>query len=198
MKNLFIIGDSISIAYEPFLKDMLNGIYNFSRKRGLEKALTNLDKPIGSNSGDSRRVLELVTNEKLEVKPDLLMLNCGLHDIKTERGTTQKQVPLDEYISNIRKIVAATKEFATETIWVTTTPVDHELHLLHKSFDRYNEDVIAYNAAATAIVKENNIKIIDLYTFTANVDKQPFTDGVHFTPEVSRLQAAFISGALLK
>jgi len=90
--------------------------------------------------------------------------------------------------------VTEAKKFAREVVWVSTTPVDNKMHYERKSMDRYNEDVEAYNSVAESIMKENNIKIIDLYTFTMSLEKEPHYDGVHFKPENAHLQAAFIAG----
>lgn len=56
-RNLFVIGDSVSIHYGPYLKKMIEYKFNYDRKRGIEQALEDLDTPIGANAGDSKMVL---------------------------------------------------------------------------------------------------------------------------------------------
>jgi len=53
MRSLFIIGDSISIQYGPHLKKMVEGWLHYGRKRGEAEALNDLDRPAGTNGGDS-------------------------------------------------------------------------------------------------------------------------------------------------
>ncbi len=195
-KSVFVLGDSISIQYGPYLKKMIEGNFEYDRKRGEELALADLDRPVGANGGNSRMVLEFLLEQRNAVKPNILILNCGLHDIKIPKGADNREVDLNEYGNNLKNIVTAAKKFAKEVIWVSTTPVNHHMHHEKKGFDRYNEDVEAYNCVAESVMKENNIKIIDLYTFTLSLENEPHYDGVHFKPENARLQAAFIAGFL--
>ena len=82
-RDVFIIGDSISIHYGPYLKKYISNNYNYDRKRGLEVALKDLDNPVGANAGDSRMVLQYLKEEQeKETKYDVLLINCGDHDIR--------------------------------------------------------------------------------------------------------------------
>ncbi|KIE48240.1 hypothetical protein U732_4009 [Clostridium argentinense CDC 2741] len=63
MRSLFVIGDSISIHYGPYLREMIKDKFAYDRKRGLEHALIDLDKPVGANIGDSSMVLEYLQEE---------------------------------------------------------------------------------------------------------------------------------------
>ena len=54
--NLYVIGDSISIHYGPYLKKQLHGVVGYARKEGEEEARLNLDNPSGANGGDSSMV----------------------------------------------------------------------------------------------------------------------------------------------
>lgn len=127
-KSVFVLGDSIAIHYGPHLKKMIEGKFEYDRKRGEELPLSDLDRPVGANGGDSRMVLEFLGKQGNAVKPDILIFNCGLHDIKTPREADNKQVVLDEYKVNMKNIVTAAKKFAKEVIWVSTTPVNHHMH----------------------------------------------------------------------
>jgi hypothetical protein len=69
-KTVFVIGDSISIHYGPFLKKMVNEKYNYDRKGNMEDALKNLDKAIGANGGDSSMVLEYLNSHDEIVNRD--------------------------------------------------------------------------------------------------------------------------------
>ncbi|HEY5523994.1 MAG TPA: SGNH/GDSL hydrolase family protein, partial [Clostridium sp.] len=63
IKTVFVIGDSISLHYGPYLEKMIKDKYNYRRKIKIEDALIDLDKPVGANSGDSGMVLEYIRNE---------------------------------------------------------------------------------------------------------------------------------------
>ncbi len=81
--------------------------------------------------------------------PDLLLLNCGLHDIKTDPVTGTRQVPLAQYRENLHAILAIIHTRDIRLCWVRTTPVEDERHNTRVAeFHRFNRDVEEYNAAA--------------------------------------------------
>ena len=50
LKNLYVIADSISIHYEPYLRDFTSEYYNYDRKgNSLERTVNSFDK-IGGDS----------------------------------------------------------------------------------------------------------------------------------------------------
>src|SRR3954466_8909069 len=84
--RLFVLGDSISMHYGPYLEQVLRGKWDYERKRGRAE---NLDQGTGANGGDSNAVLAYL-NERLAaggIAADWLLLNCGLHDVKSDRQT---------------------------------------------------------------------------------------------------------------
>ena len=87
--RLFVIGDSISIFYGPYLKKYVEGKFDYDRKRDKGEAMKNLDNPVGANGGDSRMVLSYLKELSADpsFKADVLLLNCGLHDVKTDPKT---------------------------------------------------------------------------------------------------------------
>ena len=118
--------------------------------------------------------------------PDLIHLNCGLHDLKQEFGATTHQVPLDEYAANVRTILTRLqRETRAQVIWATTTLVNEAWHHANKEFDRFETDVRAYNSRATQIARELNIPINDLNAVVTQFgrDKILLPDGVHFSDE---------------
>ncbi len=197
-RKLYLIGDSISIGYGPFLKKICRPWLDNSQKSGREEALNNLDIPQGANGGDSNMVLEFVNLlQKQGFQTDIIMINCGLHDLRTDK-TGKKQVTLEQYENNLQKIAQITKKLALETLWVRTTPVNSEIHHRKKPWDRFEDDVIAYNRVADSIMTREKIKIADLYAFTSsfNLDEKTIYDGVHFSPEIQKAQAKFLAKTL--
>ncbi len=200
LPKLFVVGDSISVGYSPHLQKMTKGVFRFyDRKTGMEEALKNLDIPLGSNTGDSAMVLNYLHTmlTKSDWRPDILVLNCGLHDIKTTSGIIQ--IPLSAYRRNLAAIISLLADQGVYMIWVRTTPVVDKLHNTRmECFKRYARDVKKYNAAADIIMHSAEIKTIDLYTFTAKLGdgKMIYRDHVHYYPEIEALQAAYIAGFL--
>lgn len=198
MRKLFVLGDSISIHYGPYLKQMTEGWFVYDRKRGEEQALADLDQPVGANGGDSERVRGYLASERNKgVRYDLLLLNCGLHDIKTDPQTAERQVPAQKYRSNLEAIVETARQMAEAVVWVRTTDAVEAVHnTKSSSFHRFHKDVVAYNAIADEVMSQYGIPLLDLYMFTQGFGESAYCDHVHFTEEIRRLQAAFIAGYL--
>lgn len=198
--KVFVIGDSISMQYGPYLEKFLDGFMDYDRKRNDGTGPTDLDNPSGANGGDSRMVLEYLRLILADpgFQPDILLLNCGLHDIKTHPETKEKQVDLEEYRTNLLDIYKMVNEKGVKLIWVRSTPVDDEQHnSRQRSFYRYAADLDGYNRVADQVFSDNGVPIIDLYGFTQNLGEGLFIDHVHFDEDTRSRQAAYIAGYLL-
>lgn len=195
-RKVFVIGDSASMHYGPYFKKMIEDKFQYDRKRGKDQALMDLDKPIGANAGDSRMVLEYLEKElKKNTKYDILLVNCGLHDIRVDRFSNEIQIGLEEYKINLKKIMEISKGMSNKVIWIALTPVIDQVHNSRKEgFLRYSADVYNYDNNAKQIMREYSIPCIDLYNFTKNLGADIYSDHVHFKEEVRKLQAAFIAG----
>lgn len=197
LPEIFVIGDSISIQYGPFLEEYLNGIVKYERKQDDGTSEKNLDVPMGANGGDSRMVLAYL---KLKIKdpnfkPDYLLLNCGLHDIKRDPVTNKIEVDEIEYRKNLNSIFQIIKKRSIKILWMQTTPVCDSIHNKKGMvFYRYDKDVRTYNKIAEELCFKNQIPIIDLYQFTDRLDKDKYIDHVHYIEEVRKMQAAYIAG----
>ncbi|WP_157972068.1 SGNH/GDSL hydrolase family protein [Pleomorphovibrio marinus] len=201
LPKLFVIGDSISIQYGPYLEQYLDGFYRYDRKRDDGKDSQDLDQPQGANGGDSGMVLEYLQKKREDptFAPDILLLNCGLHDIKRDPESGEIQVSITQYEENLRSIYALAVEIGTKVVWVRTTPLDEERHNNRStSFHRFEKDLMQYNEVGDKVGKEFGAEIIDLHRFTENLGSETFVDHVHFDEGTRSLQAAFIAGFLIK
>ena len=198
IRSVFVIGDSISIHYGPYLKELIQGQFNYDRKRGVDEALENLDKPIGANAGDSNMVLKYLQEEMdKQVKYDILLLNCGLHDIRVDRGSMEIQIKSCLYERNLEEIINLAKKMAKVVIWVNTTPIIDKVHnSRNEGFLRFSKDLKIYNEIAEKIMVNQNIRTIDLYDFTSSLGEDIYWDHVHFKKQIRKLQAAYIAGHL--
>ncbi len=197
--SIFLIGDSISIQYGPYLQDYLAGSIAFYRKNDDGQAEKNLDVPVGANGGDSRMVLEYL---KIKIKepafnPDYLVLNCGLHDIKHDPKTGIIQVTEKEYRSNLLRIIELVKEKNIGLIWIRTTAVVDSIHnSKSKTIRRYATDLATYNRIADEVFSTKGVPMIDLYGFTKKLGLEQFIDHVHYNEKTRALQAAYLAGYL--
>jgi lysophospholipase L1-like esterase len=196
---VFVIGDSISGHYGEHLEKMIAPRFAYARKTGQERELEGGRFTADPNGGDSsavRAYLEAMCAGG-RFHPDILLINCGLHDIKTNPKTGAIQVPAALYRRNLQAIVRLARKAAWQVIWMRTTPVDDRQHNERDiGFHRFARDVTRYNAAADRIMTAAGIPMIDLHGFTASLKGNPYCDHVHFTEPVRQLQAAFIAGFL--
>src|SRR5512140_2409452 len=98
---------------------MLAGRFCYDRKSDAGEALLDLDRPQGANAGDSSMVLEYVQAlaSACTFHVDYLLLNCGLHDLRTDPRTGAKQVPLDAYRANLEQILPHGETIASHVLW---------------------------------------------------------------------------------
>ena len=172
---------------------------HYARKSGQEEGLTSPALPQDANGGDSFQVLSYLQARQQAggLRADILLLNCGLHDLRTAPDTGTKQVPLDQYRHNLRKIIQITRAMGSTLVWVRTTPCDENVHNKPgMSFHRFAADCKTYNAAADEIMQGAAVQSIDLHTFTLNLGSDLYCDHVHFHEPIREKQAAYIAGWL--
>jgi lysophospholipase L1-like esterase len=198
VRKLFLLGDSISMQYSPFLEKMIKGSYTIIRKQDDGEGMQNLDVPKGSNIGNSRMALSYIRYKLADgkFKPDLITLNCGLHDIKRDTATGVITIDSAEYRKNLNEIVSIVQKANIPMIWIRSTEVVDSIHRKNKAFKRLASDLETYNAIADEVFRKAKVKIVDLYTFTKTTGANRFVDHVHYNDETKALQAAYIAGFL--
>ncbi|MFO7899220.1 MAG: GDSL-type esterase/lipase family protein [Planctomycetota bacterium] len=184
MTGLLVIGDSISIGWTPPLRHELADRAEIVHNPG--------------NGGDSSNLSAHLDDWLAEARPDLVLLNCGLHDLKRERGAAGHQVPLDRYRENLARIFRTLRAAGCPVVWITTTPVIDERHRARKPFDRREADVAEYNAAALAVADEFYAGVIDLHAAAVEFGPEAAlgADGVHFTDDACQELGRFIAAEL--
>lgn len=179
--NILIIGDSISIGYTPFVKELLKFRANVLRPlqedgtpencSGTIKGVESIDRWIGNT------------------KWDVIHFNFGLHDIKhvdpaTGEGSNNpndpQQADLKQYKKNLEIIVERFKTTGARLIFATTTPYPGQTNNPLREPGMPEK----YNRVAIKIMNKNNVAINDLYTFMQpRLTELQIPDNVHFTPE---------------
>lgn len=187
LPKVLILGDSISIGYTPFVKEMMLGIAEVSRPE-LE------DGTPENCGGTTKAVMELdrwIGDEKWNV----IHFNFGLHDLKHidpdtgENSMNPKdpqQAPLKQYKKNLSQIVDRLIETEAHLIYATTTPypnpVDGPLRMPGQA-QKYNE-------AALKIVGKHDIQVNDLYSFVKpQMETLMLKRNVHFNEDGSKALA---------
>lgn len=186
MARVLLIGDSIRMAYAPGVR----------RRIGADAAILEIPE----NGGDSANVLSHLPGWLGDIgSSDVVWVNCGLHDIKRAYGSDERQVGLVQYTRNVRSILARLTEAVGDRVtWASTTPVVYERHHATKGFDRFDGDVVEYNAAAAGVAAELSLPVHDLYGVIADegVLECVGEDGVHMTERGNTVLAVSVTGRL--
>jgi lysophospholipase L1-like esterase len=170
VKTVILIGDSIRQGYQSVVQEELYQEAHVWAPR--------------ENGGTSRNVLAHLDEWVLARDPDIVHLNCGLHDLRTEFDATTAAVPLAEYRANVETILKQIREHTAATvIWATTTPVNEQWHHENKTFDRFEADVRVYNRQAREVAVPLGVHVNDLFEVVtrAGRDRYLVQDGVHFS-----------------
>ena len=187
--HILILGDSISIGYTPFVREMLASEAVVIRPMRNEKQAENC-------SGTTYGVEHVERWLKLgDGRWDVIHFNFGLHDLKRvdpETGAPSvnpehpRQASPEVYEKQLREIVQKLKASGAKLIFATTTPVPSGGVRPHRDV----EDPQRYNEIARKVMEEHGVAINDLFGFA-----EPRLGGiqrpvnVHFTDEGSRLLA---------
>lgn len=172
VKKVILIGDSIRLHYQPYVAQALASHIDVWGP--------------AENCETSSVIFHHLDRWVLAHTPDVIHLNCGLHDLRYNPGSTTPVVPIAQYAQNLDAILTIlTTQTPSQIIWATTTPINEVRHQTARHSRRYEADVLAYNAAARNVVANYNVVVNDLYTFvfTEGRDTLLREDGVHFTPQ---------------
>ena len=203
LPNILILGDSISIGYTPFVKELLAGKANVTRPtlengnpencEGTTKGIQNLERWL-TNSGAGNSVFQW----------DIIHFNFGLHDVKHVNPVTGEnsnnpsdplQAALKQYKKNLEIIVDKLKASGATLIFATTTPYPDKVGGPLRDPGMSAK----YNKAAVKIMNRNNIIVNDLYAFMLprmNEMQQP--ENVHFNPEGYNALAKKVADRILE
>jgi lysophospholipase L1-like esterase len=180
--RVVLVGDSICIGYGPLVAAQLAG-------------RANVVIPV-RNHGDSSSVLRRLDAWAIHPRPDLVHLNCGLHDLRRSRADGTYQVDLERYGANLREIA---RRVDALLVFATTTPVVDERHAgRNLEFDRFEADVRRYNQVMEQVMREAAVAVDDLHAVVTagGPERLLGDDGVHFTPAGNELLAETVAGAI--
>lgn len=192
MKQVVLIGDSIRMGYQETVKSELGGVAEVWAP--------------AENGAHTVNVLVNLNAWALKRTPDLVHINCGLHDLKTVYfGGRENVVPPDFYAANVERLLRILRDQTRATvIWATTTPI-HEgraraAHARAQDFDRYEADVQEYNRRAVAAAQRLGVPVNDLHAAVGKAGAESLLtrDGVHFTPEGRVLLGKAVAASIRK
>ena len=188
LPNVLLIGDSISMSYTVGVRERLAGIANVYRAP--------------DNCRSTRQTLREIETYLGDVRWDVIHFNWGVHDLthlSDESGKAapppegKLQVPLDQYRDNFGELLRRLRQTEAGLIWASTTPIGRKTEI---TGFRRNSDVIAYNLAASELLKEGNVTTNDLYALVKPQAEQWLSDGVHFTGQGQTVLAEDVAQAI--
>jgi lysophospholipase L1-like esterase len=171
MTKIVLLGDSIRMRYQPLVQ------------KGLAEAVV---WGPAQNCETSEKILAHLDDWVFAHRPDVVHLNCGLHDLRYNPGAERRMVSPIAYVRNLEAIMAQlTSRTDARIVWATITPVDQARHQAHKRSRRYESDVTLYNRLALETVSRYGAQVNDLFGTVVSYGKDRIIqkDGVHFTDE---------------
>jgi isoamyl acetate esterase len=172
MKHAILIGDSIRLHYQSVVIRLLAPHIQVWAP--------------AENCETSRTVLQQLDAWVLAHDPDLIHLNCGLHDLRYNPDRVEPLVSPDEYADNLDRIFATVRaKTHSRVIWATTTPINEQWHQAHRQSRRYEADVIRYNTLARQVAADHHVLMNDLYQVVIAHGRDALLreDGLHFTAQ---------------
>lgn len=192
LPKVVLVGDSIRLSYAPIVGEQLAG-----------KAIVISPKP---NGGDSNNVLKHLDDWVIKEKPDVVHLNCGIHDTKKFLATGQFQVSPEQYESNLRRIVERIRaETEAVVVFATSTPILDERAAATRqgrAYELLNASIERYNAIAKRIMDEKQVPINDIhkviveYQTKINAEELIGIDGVHLTEAGKELAGTTVASTI--
>lgn len=173
MKKIVLIGDSIRVGYDKYVKQALEG---------------EAEVLYPSDSGRfAQYVLRAVSDWKKSGEwgddVDLVHWNAGLWDTLRLYGD-EPLTPPDMYGEMIRRIDKRLRLLfpKAKMIFATSTRVLEEKYV--PDFLRYNREIEEYNRIALSALSGTDTVINDLYVFTKDLPEEFYSDMTHlYTPE---------------
>jgi acyl-CoA thioesterase-1 len=185
LKNILIIGDSVSKCYSSYICEYMPKDY---------AVFHNKNNALDSSSG--RRRLDLWIDKR---HWDLVYFNFGLHDIIHDRAIDKsckdvscklQRTSVESYKANLKSILFSVKQYSSNVVYALTTPFLPDV----KDSFWVSSDVPLYNAIAIEIMEGQGVPIDDLYSVViSNLQKIQVKQDVHFTPEGCKTLASRVA-----
>ena len=192
MKKVLLIGDSVRMGYDKYVKDALSGVAEVCYpKENCKMAVYVL-----------RFLQEWMEFEKWDNDFDIVHWNAGLWDVLELYGD-EPLTPINVYADYVKRIDKRIRLLfpKAKVVFTTSTPVIEEKCL--DWFSRKNATIKAYNDAAINALKEigSDTIINDLYSLCEKFPNDYHSDAVHFytpkaTDKIGRQVLSVITKAL--
>jgi lysophospholipase L1-like esterase len=185
MPKVLLLGDSIRMSYQPLVADLLadeaevvgpdaNGAFSLF-------TLTSIPGWIGQLG-----------------RPDVIHWNNGIHDAGYNPRRSPVQIPLVDYVGNLRSIIRHIRDNLTPwLIFATSTPPHPDKPFKDEEWAWKHGDIERYNEAALEVMDELKVPVNDLYALvSADLDTNICDDQLHLSETGKTLCADAVTGHL--
>ncbi len=205
MKNVILIGDSIRLGYDAYVRELLGehvAVYSPADNcRWTKYTLWNM--PLWMNGWEWPKV-------------DVIHWNTGIWDLHRHMADGEPFTPLYQYLDDNRRLAIQMASYCDRLIWaniipggkaldenkpfcplINTNPNSQEIRLCVPQ-EQWNRDVRRYNEATAQMLRMRDVQVNDLYTvLAADTEKYISSDGIHPTEEGYRALAAVVAEKIL-
>ena len=167
MKQIVLLGDSIRMGYDKYVKMAYDGEY--------EVVFPN------ENCRFASYITRFLYEWKKKFRCDDVVLvhwNAGLWDC-LHMTDGEMHTPIEIYKAYIERISKMLKEYFpnAKIVFATSTPVQEHLY---GELKRFNKEVQDYNAAAVEIVTSHGAKVNDLFALMEPCPESYHSDLTHY------------------
>jgi hypothetical protein len=193
IKNVLILGDSISIGYMPIVRELLNEKANINRPLVSEFSYIPskeflFDHGEPANCKSTLNSLTELENWLDDEKWDVIHVNWGMWDIDIiDPVTYEAQLEL-----LIKKILPHTKAL----IIATTTPIAQKEN--SKESDEKIKKIIKFNIVIVKLAKKYNLEVDDLYAAALTKTGIHSPDNIHLNESGYKLLAIKVAHVIEK
>lgn len=182
--NVVLIGDSIRLYSEPFVRERLPSRFQVSSP--------------SVNCKSSHNVAARIKDWIPPATTDVVHINCGLHDVRHDPGRNRPVSSPDQYAANLRHIFSYLAAIGVSVIWATSTPVDKAMHNSIAMPRWYRADLVEYNRLSVELALSFGFRINDLFgrLSEAGAEALFLRDGVHFNQAGNALIGQYVAAAI--
>ena len=182
-KRILLLGDSIRMSYQSRVVAKLAGSVDVwgppDNGRFALYTLSRLDTWLAEKG-----------------PPDIVHWNNGLWDLGECALRCPAQIPVADYVGNVRHILTRLRQTDAALIWRTTTPVAPDFDW-QGDWSFAPADVVRYNVAASALMSEQEVPEHDLHAvIERDLSAYLADDGVHLTAQGQDVAAESVVAAV--
>ncbi|TCZ77789.1 SGNH/GDSL hydrolase family protein [Paenibacillus albiflavus] len=165
MTKVLLMGDSIRLGYEPWVRECLNDVAEVVAPE--------------ENGRFAKYTLWAVNLWLKDLgTPDIVHWNNGLWDLHHEPPMVEALTSLEEYIATMERIIHELQRTGARIIFATTTPIDPA------ATGRNNAEIDQYNRAVIQLMQKYSIEVNDLNALVkTNMEQYICEDLYHLTDE---------------